>query len=142
MAFVTWNDSCKVGVNIIDDQHKTLFEAVNTLFDAMNAGHGREKLGEILTFLGNYTRDHFRTEEELMRKTAYPASADHKRIHDDLLHKVQELVAKQASGSNLLSLEVLKFLKDWLAHHISQEDKRLAEHILKTLGAGPGAHPR
>ena len=141
MAFVTRNEGCKVGVNIIDDQHKKLFEAVNQLYDAMHAGHGREKLGEILAFLGRYTHEHFRTEEELMRKTAYPASADGKAIHDVLLHKVQDLAAKHAAGSQLLSLEVLRFLKDWLAHHISEEDRRLAEHILKTMGSmGVHAH--
>jgi hemerythrin len=135
MAFIKWDSKYAVGVAIIDAQHKTLFEHVNALFDAMQAGHGKEELGRTLAFLANYTVEHFKTEEELMRRTAYPGFLAHKGIHDDLTRQVIDLQGKLEKGSQMLSLPVMHFLRDWLSHHISEEDKKLAAHLNR-----PGGH--
>ncbi|WLT32491.1 bacteriohemerythrin [Geothrix sp. PMB-07] len=129
MAFIKWNPKLAVGVDIIDTQHQALFDRVNTLFDAMQAGHGRDEIGKTLTFLANYTVEHFKTEEGLMQKSAYPGYKDHKAIHDDLTQKVVDLQGKLDKGSQMLSLPVMHFLRDWLTHHISEEDKKLAAHL-------------
>lgn len=129
MPFINWEAKYQVGVAIVDAQHKTLFDHVNTLFDAMQAGHGKDEIGKTLAFLARYTVDHFKTEEDLMQRTAYPAYKGHKALHDDLTQKVVELQTKLDQGSQMLSLPVFHFLKDWLAHHISEEDKKLATHL-------------
>lgn len=131
MAFIKWNLKYEVGVTIIDAQHKTLFEHVNSLFDAMQAGHGKDEIGKTLAFLAHYTVDHFKTEEDLMQRTFYPGYQAHKAIHDDLTHQVADLQAKLDHGSQMLSLPVMHFLRDWLTHHISEEDKKLAAHLNK-----------
>ena len=129
MAFIKWHPKYEVGVAIIDAQHQTLFTHVNALFDAMQAGHGKEELTRTLAFLANYTVEHFRTEEALMQRTAYPAYKHHKGIHDDLTRQVAELQAKLGQNPQMLSLPVMHFLRDWLSHHISEEDKKLAAHL-------------
>jgi len=129
MAFVKWESKFEVGVAAVDAQHRMLFEHVNTLFDAMQAGHGKDEIGKTLAFLAKYTVDHFKTEEDLMRKSSYPGYLDHKAIHDDLTHQVVELQGKLDKGSQMLSLPVMHFLRDWLSHHISEEDKKMALHL-------------
>lgn len=129
MPIVKWDGKFAVGHETIDSQHQTLFDRVNALYDAMMAGKGRDELGRTLAFLREYTVEHFQTEEGLMQKSAYPGYADHKAIHDDLASKVVDLETKHAQGSKVLGMEVMNFLKDWLAHHISVEDKRLAGHL-------------
>ena len=129
MAFIKWNSKFAVGVAIIDTQHQALFDQVNTLFDAMQAGHGKDEIGKTLAFLARYTVEHFKTEEDLMQKSAYPGHKDHKAIHDDLTQKVVDLQGKLDKGSQMLSLPVMHFLRDWLTHHISEEDKKLAAHL-------------
>ena len=129
MPIVKWDGKLAVGHPTIDSQHQTLFDRVNALYDAMMAGKGREELGQTLAFLREYTVEHFSTEEGLMQKSAYPAYPAHKAIHDDLAAKVVALEAKHAEGSKVLGMEVMNFLKDWLSHHISVEDKKLASHL-------------
>lgn len=129
MTFVKWDSKYEVGVGVVDAQHKALFDRVNALFDAMQAGHGRDEIGRTLKFLATYTVEHFKTEEDLMQRYAYPGYASHKAIHDDLTHQVTDLQAKLAAGSQMLSLPVMHFLRDWLAHHISEEDMKLAQHL-------------
>ena len=132
MPFVTFDDRFKVGHPEIDRQHSGLFDAVNRLHDAMKAGVARQELGKILAFLRTYTVEHFQTEEGIMQKSKYPGYASHKAIHDDLTRKVLDLEEQHKAGSMTLSIAVMNFLKDWLAHHISEEDKRLVEHLNKS----------
>lgn len=129
MTFVKWDSRFAVGVATIDAQHRTLFDHVNALHDAMQAGHGKDEIGKTLAFLARYTVEHFHTEEELMRRTSYPGYLSHKAIHDDLTQQVKDLQAKLDRGSQMLSLSVMHFLRDWLSHHISEEDKKLAQHL-------------
>jgi hypothetical protein len=44
VALMTWTDRLSVGVGVIDDDHKKLVGMVNELYEAMQAGHGKEKL--------------------------------------------------------------------------------------------------
>lgn len=129
MAFITFDERFHVGHQDIDSQHAGLFDAVNRLHDAMMAGKARQEVGGILAFLRGYTVDHFRSEEALMRAGAYPGYEAHKRLHDDLTRQVLDLEEKQRTGSVTLSLSVMNFLKDWLAHHISVEDRKVAARL-------------
>lgn len=133
MGFIEFDDRFKLGHPEIDRQHSELFKAVNNLHDAMMEGRARQQLGGVLTFLREYTVQHFQMEEGLMRAGSYPGYNDHKRLHDELTKQVLDLEAKHLAGSMTLSLSVMNFLKDWLAHHISEEDRRLTG-FLKTQG--------
>jgi hemerythrin len=62
---MTWTDKLSVGVGVIDDDHKKLVGMVNELYDAMQAGHGKEKLGRILDELVKYTNIPFRSGREV-----------------------------------------------------------------------------
>jgi hemerythrin-like metal-binding protein len=129
MAFIEFEDTFRVGHPAIDQQHAELFQAVNNLHDAMREGRAKQQLGEVLTFLREYTVQHFQMEEGLMRQSAYPGYLEHQRLHNELAQQVLDLEAKHKAGSMTLSLSVMNFLKDWLAHHISKEDMRLAAHL-------------
>ena len=65
MAYFSWKDEYRVGVIAIDSQHQRLVSYLNDLYEAMEAGTGREKVIEILDGLIVYTKLHFKTEEEL-----------------------------------------------------------------------------
>ena len=131
MPFAQFSDDLRVGHEEIDRQHESLFEIVNRLHDAMRAGTSRQEQGNILAFLRTYTVEHFEMEETLMRDTAYPDLDSHKALHDNLVQQVNDLEQKYAAGSMTLSIMVMHFLKDWLAHHISEVDRKLADHLRK-----------
>jgi hemerythrin-like metal-binding protein len=126
MPFVSWTDELSVSNSFIDNDHRKLINLVNELHDAMGQGHGKEILGKILAELINYTQEHFKREEEHMRKIGYPDYAIHKIEHDKLLKEVKELEEKFKAGNTMLSVKVSSFLRDWLVNHIMKSDKNLA----------------
>jgi hemerythrin len=129
MAFMNWSPSLEVGHPTIDEQHKSLLDAVNRLHDAMKLGKGKDELGGLLHFLADYTVTHFNAEENLMKAGAYPGYSAHKVIHDDLLRQVKDLVQKFDAGQAVMTIKVMDFLSDWLLQHIRVEDAKMAKSI-------------
>lgn len=130
MPLMTWTDKLSVGVGVLDDDHKKLVGMVNELYDAMQAGHGRESLGRILNALVQYTKVHFAREEKFFAQTGYPASVAHKHEHDALTKQVLDVQQKYNSGAAAtLSLDVMHFLKNWLVNHIQGSDQKYRAHL-------------
>jgi hemerythrin len=130
---MTWSDNLSVKVNEIDAQHKRLLELLNQMHEAMTQGKGRDIMGKTLGGLIDYTRTHFADEERLMTTHKYPAYAAHKAEHDELMQKVLTLQSQYLLGTGALTLEVMRFLQDWLATHIQKTDRQLG-HFLHSKG--------
>lgn len=125
MPMLTWSIKLSVGVKTFDDDHKKLVGLLNTLFDAMQAGKGRDVLGKILNELVQYTKFHFSREEEQMAKLGYPNLITHRNAHADLMRQLGDIQIKYNSGVSAgLTGEVLNFLNAWLVDHIQVTDQR------------------
>jgi len=70
---IKWTPALAVGVSAIDQQHKELFDHVAKLIDAMKNSDAAE-VGRLMDFLGAYVVEHFRMEEGLMQRYAYPTT--------------------------------------------------------------------
>ena len=121
MAIAVWNSQYETGIDRIDAQHKALFQAFNSINDAINAGGSADGIKAGLDFLARYTMEHFPAEETVMRGMGFPKLASHKVEHGKLVAKLQDLQVKQANGS-LLTGEVAMFIAHWLAVHINEAD--------------------
>jgi hemerythrin len=128
MALIVWNDSYSVKVKEMDDQHKKLIDMINQLHDAMKVGKGKEVIGNVLTALTDYTRKHFTLEENLMKIHGYPGYADQKKAHDSMVTQVMDIQRKFSEG-NVLSQQVMTFLKEWLIHHIQGMDQKYGSYF-------------
>lgn len=130
MPLMTWSDKMSVGVEVLDNDHKKLVDMVNRLFDGIQAGQGKEAVGQILDGLIAYTVEHFKREEDFFAQTGYPGSAEHKAIHADLCKQVVDIQQKYKSGATAaLSLEVMNFLKNWLVNHIQGADRKYGPYL-------------
>jgi hemerythrin len=130
MPLMTWTPKLSVGVAVLDEDHKKLVGMVNELYDAMQAGHGKESLGPILDRLVDYTKVHFAREEKLFGQTGYPEAVPHKQQHDALTRQVLDVQRKYAAGAAAtVSLEVMHFLRDWLIKHIQGTDQKYRSHL-------------
>ncbi len=126
-----WTDNLSVGVPSIDEQHKVLIRLLNELFDATQAGRGRTVLGKVLKELADYTVYHFQYEETLFAQTGYGAAPDHLKEHHDMVRLVQALRQKHEDGaSEILSEELLRFLRRWLEIHIMGSDQKYGPHLV------------
>lgn len=134
MPLMNWNDKMSVGIEVFDADHKKLIAMLNDLFDAVQAGKGKDVLGKILDGLVDYTKMHFSREEQMMQKHSYVDYAAHKKEHDDLAKQVLDVQKKYQSGQTAtLSMEVMNFLKNWLVKHIQGTDKKYGP-FLNTKG--------
>lgn len=129
MSLLTWSPMFSVGVKEIDDQHKRLIELANLLNDQMSAGKGREVLDKIFNELVAYTQSHFATEERLMAQHGFTQSDKHKEEHRKLVATVADLKKKHVAGENVLTSQVMTFLRDWLTKHILNTDKVLGREL-------------
>lgn len=126
MARIQWNDRLSVGITEIDAQHKRLIEIINNLDDAMKQGKGKDILHPTISQLINYTNTHFKTEETLMEAANYSDLATHKLAHRDFIKKIAKFRDDYLAGQLCLSIEIMKFLSDWLISHIQDSDLKYA----------------
>jgi hemerythrin-like metal-binding protein len=118
-----WKDDFGVGIAIIDQQHKKLVEMINILYDHMKAGKSGVVIEELLASLIDYTKVHFKTEEDLFAKHRYPQTASHVAEHEKFVETVGKFNQDYAKKKVGLSIEVLNFLTSWLRDHILIQDK-------------------
>ncbi|MCF6148079.1 MAG: hemerythrin family protein [Candidatus Kuenenia sp.] len=129
MALMTWKDEFSVKVAEFDGHHKQLISMINNLDEAMRQGKGKDIVGDILKKLVNYAGFHFAAEQKIMQQHEYPGYADHKDKHDKMTAKVMALQNDYQSGKASLTIEVFKFLTDWLNKHIMETDKKYSEYL-------------
>ena len=129
MTFARFDARYHLGHPGVDEQHAKLFNAINQLHEAMQAGQAREELGRILAFLRLYTVKHFADEEALMEASAFPGLLRHRQLHQQFTARVADLERQHTAGQMALSLTIFRFLKDWLTTHIDQEDRRVVGHL-------------
>jgi hemerythrin-like metal-binding protein len=126
-SFIDWNSKYDVNIKEIDDQHKRLVELINALYESMKQRKSHQVILNVITELLEYTKTHFRDEENIMRQANYKDFLSHKAQHDSFVRKVTEFqnAAKQNKAS--VSFEIVKYLKDWLLSHIMVSDKKFAQ---------------
>jgi len=129
MALVTWDQTYSVSVRRLDEQHQKLFALLNALHEAMRQGKGQAFVQDTLSELATYTVTHFRAEEELMRKTNYPGLAAHQAEHQRFVDRVNQFTQDLKAGGNVSSLQVVGFIKEWLAEHIRRTDRSYSAHL-------------
>ena len=131
MALIEWNDTLKIGIGVIDGQHKQLVKLTNELNDAMKAGKAKEALSGIIASLAQYTVTHFADEEGYFDKFSYPGRTIHKKLHADFVAKVTGFQKDLDGGKIALSIDVVKFLAQWLKDHICGNDKEYAPFLIE-----------
>ena len=134
MAFINWNDSYNVGISAIDNQHKELVGMIGDLYESMVAHKSREVLAKSFHRLDEYILSHFTTEEYYMQLYNYPSLEMHKQQHNEFTAQIGEFKKRFSSGKAELTLELTKFLKEWLLSHIKTYDPLYVPH-LKKMGA-------
>jgi hemerythrin len=137
-----WDDSVKTGHDMIDEQHKQLFAAINGLLKACRENKGNDELTRSLNFLNDYTIKHFFDEEQVQKKFNYPDYPAHKKLHDDFKATVRDMKIRliMKGPSEALINEVRKKIGDWLVTHIKGNDIKLGAYIRQQQNPAAGTH--
>ena len=122
MPLIEWGDKFSLHDEMIDKHHRHLVDLLNELYDDSVSGASPERLREVLHDLINYATYHFYTEEKLMEQGGYPGLEAHKLEHAFFVEKVVNMQRGVHQGKQDLSGETIKFLVEWITHHILQND--------------------
>ena len=135
-----WDTSLETGHAKIDNQHKQLISALNSIIEASQQGKGSEEIFKTLDFLTGYTVMHFATEEKLQVQYNYPDYLIHKRYHDDFKGTVGDLTKRliNEGATDELVGTVTTTIGNWLLNHIKGDDFRMAAYV-KAKGGGAGS---
>jgi hemerythrin len=128
---VQWSSRFEVGIEVIDGQHRHLFELIGRLQDALTLGKEIDQLVESLKDLVRYTEHHFATEERLMDEIGAAAErhrSEHQRLLEGLMRFTVKLDTATVSESS-------HFLQDWLFKHIDEVDRPFGA-LLRSRGRG------
>lgn len=127
-----WTQDLKVGVDMIDDQHKELIARMNAFFDSMSHNDKQQKVLEMLAFLEDYVVKHFSEEEKLQLSSGYPLYREHKKLHTDFIADINKIKSDiETIGFTVATAAVVgSTLVSWLTLHIKKVDKGLGAHIM------------
>lgn len=122
-----WISDLETGIEMVDQQHKAMFDRLDTLLDKNH----RNRVPETLEFLGEYVVRHFGCEELMMRCSKFPDIEHHAGIHEEFVAKYKELKQEyEKNGEDMLALmKLTSFIRDWLYDHIMIQDKKFAEYF-------------
>lgn len=131
MPLVEWNDSYSVKIREMDRQHLQLVQIINDLHEAMLEGKAKDVLAALLGELVNYTRHHFGAEEGYLQHYGYSDLNEQKLEHASFVNKLTEFTDGFESGRFGVSIEMLKFLSDWLLNHIQGTDMKYVPFLIE-----------
>ena len=108
----------------MDDQHGVIMDAMNELRLAVVRGSGREHVSELLNRLIEFTRMHFKCEEQLMERSEFPGLADHCAQHQSMLARLLHAARRMQYGEGVPLRALLCALRDGYIHHIEGLDRQ------------------
>ena len=135
MARIEWGKQLSIGIDSVDNQHKTLINYINDLDDAINkdisAQAKKELISIVINKLVNYTKVHFVYEEAVVFKfSSYPEAENHREIHEKVFKGVELFKNRiQTEDIDVLGSDLMIFLTQWITNHILKEDMKYADYI-------------
>lgn len=130
-----WKEKYKLGVPLIDTQHKELFSRVTDFVKALRSpGEWSDKLTVVnstMAFMQEYVVTHFDAEEAYQKEIQYPGFDFHHKIHEDFKEEVNAFAVKfsQDASEDLAQAFAGKLLA-WLINHVAATDLKIAEFAL------------
>ena len=119
-----WRPEYNTGDQLIDDQHKLIFEAANTFFDAMRQNKEDDILDQSFELLLHYTNTHFRDEENFYQRIASPLLETQRSEHADLIDELRDMWREKRQGSSDAATDLDFWMERRLVPHIIEEDTR------------------
>lgn len=124
-----FTEKYKMGVELIDNEHRRLFEIIRETHELTNDVLFNDKFDEIkkiIAELKDYTIMHFADEEEYMEKIGYAGLEAQQVVHQSFVDRLNEVNLDAVDGDQEGYLkELIEFLLGWLANHILKMDKMI-----------------
>lgn len=126
-AWIIWDDKLSVGIDVIDEHHRYLFDLINDLYEVVANKRGAREVARLIKALDAYAKIHFRAEEQMMTHYGYQGIDRQLHQHHAFEEKIGEFYEELHANPFVTQFDVLSYLRDWLINHILIEDAQLIE---------------
>src|SRR5690554_776244 len=129
---IAWSPDFEIGVDIIDEQHKRLFDYFAEIEEVIASGE-TEPLKLVVRGLMDYAVSHNSFEETLMEDAGYPMLDAHRRVHEEFKKRMYSYQQRLDGGEDAIKLarEVRLDIAMWLMNHLKREDKHYTPYVIK-----------
>ncbi|MCI9486011.1 MAG: response regulator [Lachnospiraceae bacterium] len=124
-----WKEEFDIGVKIIDEEHRRLFQIINRLF-ALGEEERKSKKAcqEGIKYFKEHAMQHFADEEKYMELIAYEDLEMHRRIHrgfrENTLPALEQELAREGYSSDAVN-HFLGVCAGWMIGHTLTEDQAI-----------------
>jgi hemerythrin len=126
-----WKDEYSIGIELIDVQHRHIFDIANSTYELLKNDLGSDKYSETIQLiedLRQYTKYHFKCEEEYMLQINYLNYNNQKIEHDAFIKKIDSLnLDKIEQDKDKYIEDLLVFILEWVLDHILRKDRLIKE---------------
>jgi hemerythrin len=131
MQLLKWSTELELGLEMIDNQHKQLFNIINELNIAIEYNQSNLIMLPIVERLQQYAHTHFKAEEDIFSSYGYADRANHESEHDKFNDSIK-YIRRQCELIDIpMSTKIRDFLLGWLANHIKTKDREY-KHFIDT----------
>lgn len=124
----SWSARYELGVELLDAQHRRLFDLVRAVQTEAEKEAGGPSLTAAVQELAGFARLHFETEEKLMEEHDFSTAGFHRQAHKRLLQDLAAFSGRVSQGM-AHGTSVSEFLRKWVNEHVSHGDAMLARHL-------------
>lgn len=134
MRIPEWTSDFALGIDEIDEQHRSLIGMIGALDTRADGDSTPETVRRLLAQLSDYVRDHFGFEERLMGGGGCSPDlvARHFGEHAYFRSVLKDLATDFEKGRRNITLTLVDYLVHWFLHHIVVVDRVMAQQINAT----------
>ena len=115
----TWDPNLNVGIGLIDNQHKIIFDLINDLDNVVRASADRKVVDTLFDVIENYVYRHFEAEEEFFH--LHEQSIAHSLEHYALVKQFRKFKLSFRNKKDP-GTDISTFLDTWFMNHIKSSD--------------------
>ena len=116
------SDDLRTGIDCIDEQHRSLIELHNEIVAGFDREQPHAATIEALARLYLYCRQHFDSEEKIMRRYGYPGLDAHRRDHAAHLERLRQVILDYREDPEASRNSIESFVSHWIVGHIEDAD--------------------
>jgi len=128
MSLIVWKHEYDLGIHIVDEHHRGIVSAINSLNYELQRQQGENVLVPIFKIMQEYTHIHFKVEEGFFEKFNFPDAVSHRALHDELLDTLSKVGERCMLNHD--PQQFMDFLKKWWIDHIRTKDREFRDYAL------------
>jgi hemerythrin len=119
-----------IGIPSIDEEHQSLLEQLDDLFQSPNDNPQSAQFSEDLSRLSSNLIDHFTNEERVMRSIGISSDelARHMDAHSAIIEQITQLSFDLMNRRQIDRGDVVARMKDWILGHLTEHDLDLRNY--------------